>query len=59
MCAICGIFNLMNEEKIEKHILENMLCTMIHRGPDGSDILMTDDIALGFNRLSFKSCVLN
>ena len=53
MCAICGIFNLMNEEKIEKHILENMLCTMIHRGPDGSDILMADDIALGFNRLSF------
>lgn len=53
MCAICGIFNLMNEEKIEKHILENMLRTILHRGPDGSASLVLDDIALGFNRLSF------
>lgn len=53
MCAICGIFNLTNGEKIEKHILENMLRVVLHRGPDGSDILMMDNIALGFNRLSF------
>lgn len=53
MCAICGIFNLTNGERNERHVLENMLQAMRHRGPDGSDILMTDDIALGFNRLSF------
>ena len=32
MCAICGIFNLMNDKKNEKYILENMLKTMFHRG---------------------------
>ncbi len=53
MCAICGIFNLMNDKKNEKYILENMLKTMFHRGPDGSGSLMMDEIALGFNRLSF------
>lgn len=53
MCAICGIFNLKNCERNERHILQSMLQAMRHRGPDGSDILMMDDIALGFNRLSF------
>lgn len=53
MCAICGIFNLTNEEKNERHILENMLRAVLHRGPDGSSILMMDEAAFGFNRLSF------
>ncbi len=53
MCAICGIFNLMNDKKNEKYILENMLKTMFHRNSDGSGSLMMDEIALGFNRLSF------
>jgi len=43
----------MSPKKIDKHIVENMLKTLKHRGPDGSDILMAEDIVLGFNRLSF------
>lgn len=53
MCAICGIFNYKNREKINISILENMLKTIKHRGPDGSDFVESEDIALGFNRLSF------
>lgn len=53
MCAICGIFNYKNKEKIDQSILNNMLETLKHRGPDGSDTFLSDDIVLGFNRLSF------
>lgn len=53
MCAICGIFNLKNDEKIDPAVVEKMLDTLRHRGPDGSRTLVLDQVALGFNRLSF------
>lgn len=53
MCAICGIFNYQNKKKIDHSILNKILEAMKHRGPDGSDTLLSEDIALGFNRLSF------
>lgn len=53
MCAICGLFNYKKKEKIERKIIKNMLSTMLHRGPDGSDTFVSENIALGFNRLSF------
>ncbi len=53
MCAICGIFNIKNTKKIAPSIVANMLKTIRHRGPDGSDIFLSEEIALGFNRLSF------
>lgn len=53
MCAICGIFNIKNTKRINPSIVENMLKSIKHRGPDGSDMLVSENIALGFNRLSF------
>lgn len=53
MCGICGIYNLQNHSKIDIGIVENMLRAIRHRGPDGSKTLLLDQIALGFNRLSF------
>ena len=53
MCAICGIFNYKSKEQINNTIIDNMLKTIKHRGPDGSDVFLSEEIALGFNRLSF------
>lgn len=53
MCGICGIFNQNNDKKIDKAIVEKMLEAIKHRGPDGSNSIIYDRVALGFNRLSF------
>lgn len=53
MCGICGVFNYKNKGRIDKGIVEKMLHTIRHRGPDDSRIQMLDEIALGFARLSF------
>lgn len=53
MCGICGMFNWNGGEQPEKAVMENMLRAIRHRGPDGSQILLLPQIALGFNRLSF------
>lgn len=62
MCGICGFFNMddkgglreeVREKEAREKILEKMLCTIRHRGPDGSRSLVLEGAALGFNRLSF------
>ena len=53
MCAICGIFDISSGESASREVLERMLETIRHRGPDGSETLLLDGAALGFNRLSF------
>ena len=53
MCGICGMFNLDNREKPDGGVVEKMLHAIRHRGPDGSRVLVLDEAALGFNRLSF------
>ena len=49
MCGICGFTG--TPEQPEK-ILEHMLQTIRHRGPDGLDYKIMDGAALGFVRLS-------
>lgn len=53
MCGICGILNYKRKEKIDGKILENMLEAIKHRGPDGENIVINENLGLGFNRLSF------
>lgn len=58
MCGICGFFDLRksggsNERIDSRHVIEGMLHAIRHRGPDGSQILVQEGLALGFNRLSF------
>ncbi len=49
MCGFTGFTNLI--EKPDE-VLENMMNTIIHRGPDSGGKYIDDDIALGFRRLS-------
>ena len=53
MCGICGMFNQTNPARPDRGVLEKMLRAIRHRGPDGSEALVLDNVALGFNRLSF------
>ncbi len=53
MCGICGIWNLKNKTAIDRGILGDMMEAIRHRGPDGSDSFVNDEIGLGFQRLSF------
>ena len=53
MCGICGMFNQTNPTRPDRAVVEDMLRAIRHRGPDGSQSLILDNVALGFNRLSF------
>ena len=53
MCGICGFMNWKSGDRPQAEIVENMLRAIRHRGPDGSRSLILDEIALGFDRLSF------
>ena len=53
MCGICGAYNLRRQDKLEEKILDKMLYAIRHRGPDGNNKLINEQVALGFNRLSF------
>ena len=53
MCGICGVFNYTNKRRTEPGVIEKMLYAIRHRGPDGSQVLILDEAALGFARLIF------
>ena len=53
MCGICGIYNYRQKNKIEGKIVDKMLYAIRHRGPDGTNKLINEQVAFGFNRLSF------
>lgn len=53
MCGISGIYNLRTRRKIEEKVIDNMLYAIRHRGPDGFDKYVNEQVGLGFNRLSF------
>ncbi len=53
MCGICGFIKLNEKaEQGDKMIVEEMVDTLIHRGPDEQDCLIFDNVAFGFSRLS-------
>ena len=51
MCGFCGIFNH-SETPIDGVLLEGMISTMTHRGPDGAGRLLGRMVGLGHRRLS-------
>ena len=53
MCGIVGRFNLDNTS-VEKDNINNMLKTIIHRGPDHGDIWVKDNIGLGHRLLKIQ-----
>lgn len=53
MCGICGIYHMDGSEEISEEIVDKMLYSIRHRGQDGIGKLILNQIAFGFNRLSF------
>lgn len=49
MCGICGF---VGEQEGKEAIVYDMLKAIRHRGPDGQDVRIREDAALGFCRLS-------
>lgn len=53
MCGICGIYDLSGKHLITSEMMNKMLASIYHRGPDGSQVKLFEGVGLGFNRLSF------
>lgn len=53
MCGICGIYDLSGKHLITSEMINKMLASIYHRGPDGSQVKLFKGVGLGFNRLSF------
>ena len=49
---MCGFAGFVGEVENREQVLENMIDTIIHRGPDSSGKFVDEDAALGFRRLS-------
>ena len=52
MCSICGIIDFENRNDIDIALLGNMGNTMKHRGPDQTNMYITNYAGLHHNRLS-------
>jgi asparagine synthase (glutamine-hydrolysing) len=51
VCGIAGIFNLNGRPVAEKQI-KQMTRSLAHRGPDGEDVYVDENLALGHRRLA-------
>lgn len=53
MCGICGFVKYnQNASEVDAKIVEQMNKKLSHRGPDAHGIMIYENVALGFNRLS-------
>ncbi|MBM9605737.1 asparagine synthase (glutamine-hydrolyzing) [Desulfopila inferna] len=52
MCGIAGFFNIPRNLTPERSILERMIVTLKHRGPDGYGLYYGNGVGLGHARLS-------
>ena len=52
MCGIHGFIDTQLARESQEHIIEKMLASTSHRGPDFSDHHITEEVVLGHNRLS-------
>jgi asparagine synthase (glutamine-hydrolysing) len=57
MCGICGIYNYLLDLPIDKSLLNKMVQSMIHRGPDDEGFYFGPRIGLGMRRLSIIDLV--
>ena len=49
---MCGFTGFVGKTDNREEVLENMMNTIVHRGPDSSGTFVDDEAALGFRRLS-------
>jgi len=52
MCGIAGMLSLASPDRIEQHVLEDMVTMLQHRGPDGYGYYRDDRAGLAHARLS-------
>lgn len=52
MCGICGVIGYKEEVSRKEETLTRMMEAIRHRGPDGRDRYIAQDVMLGFQRLS-------
>ncbi|MDQ0175264.1 asparagine synthase (glutamine-hydrolyzing) [Bacillus chungangensis] len=52
MCGIVGMLDMNNEGRINETIICNMTQKIRHRGPDGLNYFVKDNVGFGFARLS-------
>jgi asparagine synthase (glutamine-hydrolysing) len=52
MCGICGKYNFLSGVPAKPSDIEDMMNTIVHRGPDDSGMHMAGPLGLGFRRLS-------
>ena len=52
MCGIVGMFDLNGQCRASHNVLLSMLNVLHHRGPDGMEIYTTNNLGMGFARLS-------
>ena len=52
MCGICGVTFRNRSENVDEDMLRSMNDTMLHRGPDGSDLKVIESTGFAHRRLS-------
>jgi len=52
MCGICGVFSINPNSPVESDVLQQMVDSIIHRGPDEEGVFCQPQIGLGSRRLS-------
>ena len=49
---MCGFTGFVGAVENKEQVLEDMMNTIVHRGPDSAGMFLDEDVALGFRRLS-------
>ena len=57
MCGICGILGSKTDQSQRESLVQGMMELLSHRGPDGSGIYISDNVALGHQRLAIIDLV--
>ena len=52
MCGICGQFNFIRHDSVERDTIRRMASAIAHRGPDDEGYFFDDGVGFGFRRLS-------
>ncbi len=58
MCGITGIFDLREQRRIDRDILQRINDIQSHRGPDEAGLHLEPGLGLGHRRLAMKTCLV-
>jgi len=52
LCGICGVLDLEGKKRIDETVIKKMTDALHHRGPDGMEHYLENNLGFGFSRLS-------